>query len=314
MGQSILVTGGAGFLGAHLARALALKGERVVVYDNFSAGLPANLSDVSNKLDIVNGDTLDLSYLLQTILKTGVNRVIHTAALVGFAACVEKPALAAKVNLEGTINLLDAARIAGVKRFLDVSSEETYGSFQYEPADEDHPLSPTQPYAITKMAAERYEDFYRRYFGLDVVIIRTSWVYGPGLPRSRPPKSFIENSLKGLPTQMDSGADHRVDHTYIDDFLQGALLAFEAEQPQSRVFNIASGQAHTFREMAQMVAEIIPGADITVGAGLMKYSPEVSAPQKGALNIDRARQELGYRPHYALFEGLKKYTEFLKKG
>lgn len=113
---------------------------------------------------------------------------------------------------------------------------------------------------------------------------------------------------------MDSGADHRVDHTYIDDFLQGALLAFEAEQPQSRVFNIASGQAHTFREMAQMVAEIIPGADITVGAGLMKYSPEVSAPQKGALNIDRARQELGYRPHYALFEGLKKYTEFLKKG
>lgn len=145
MGQSILVTGGAGFLGAHLARALALKGERVVVYDNFSAGLPANLSDVSNKLDIVNGDTLDLSYLLQTILKTGVNRVIHTAALVGFAACVEKPALAAKVNLEGTINLLDAARIAGVKRFLDVSSEETYGSFQYEPADEDHPLSPTSP-------------------------------------------------------------------------------------------------------------------------------------------------------------------------
>ena len=314
MGQSILVTGGAGFLGAHLARALALKGERVVVYDNFSAGLPANLSDVSNKLDIVNGDILDLSFLMQTMTKAKVKKVIHTAALFSFTSCVEKPVLTAKVNVEGTINLLEASRILGVTRFLDVSSEETYGSFQYEPADEDHPLSPTQPYAITKMAAERYEDFYRRYFGLDVVIIRTSWVYGPGLPRSRPPKSFIENSLKGLPTQMDSGADHRVDHTYIDDFLQGALLAFEAEQPQSRVFNIASGQAHTFREMAQMVAEIIPGADITVGAGLMKYSPEVSAPQKGALNIDRARQELGYRPHYVLFEGLKKYTEFLKKG
>ena len=314
MSQSILVTGGAGFLGSHLVHALALKGERVVVYDNFSAGLPANLLDISDRLDIVNGDTLDLSYLLQTMLKTEVNRVIHTAALVSFAVCVEKPALAAKVNIEGTINLLDASRIVGVKRYLDVSSEETYGTFQYEPADEDHPPSPTQPYAITKMAAERYEDFYRRYFGLDVVIIRTSWVYGPGLPRSRPPKSFIENSLKGLPTRMDSGADHRVDHTYIDDFVQGALLAFEVEQPQSRIFNIASGQAHTFREMAQMVAEIIPGADITVGAGLIKYSPEVSAPQKGALNIDRARKELGYQPRTMLFEGLKKYTEFLKKG
>ena len=313
MGQSILVTGGAGFLGSRLARALVMKGERVVVYDNFSAGLPANLLDISDRLDTVSGDTLDSSHLLQTMLKNGVNRVIHTAALVSFAVCVEKPALTAKVNLEGTINLLDASRIVGVKRYLDVSSEETYGSFQYEPADEDHPQSPTQPYAITKMAAERYEDFYRRYFGLDVVIIRTSWVYGPGLPRSRPPKSFIENSLKGLPTAMDSGADHRVDHTYIDDFVQGALLAFEAKDPQSRVFHIASGQAHTFREMAQMVAELIPGADITVGAGLMKYSPEVFAPQKGALNIDRARKELGYQPRYGLFEGLKKYTEFLKK-
>ncbi len=314
MSQSILVTGGAGFLGSHLVHALALKGERVVVYDNFSAGLPANLRDISNRLDVVNGDILDLSYLLQTMLKTGVNRVIHTAALVSFPVCVEKPALAAKVNIEGTINLLDASRIVGVKRYLDVSSEETYGTFQYEPVDEDHPPSPTQPYAITKMAAERYEDFYRRYFGLDVVIIRTSWVYGPGLPRSRPPKSFIENSLKGLPTRMDSGADHRVDHTYIDDFVQGALLAFEAREPQSRIFHIASGQAHTFREMAQMVAEIIPGADITVGAGLIKYSPEVSAPQKGALNIDRARKELGYQPRYMLFEGLKKYTDFLRKG
>lgn len=314
MGQSILITGGGGFLGAHLVRALALKGERVVVYDNFSAGLPAHFRDVSDRMEIINGDILDLSYLLQTMLKTGVNRVIHTAAMVGYAICAEKPALAAKVNIEGTINLLDASRIAGVKRFLDVSSEETYGTFQYEPADEDHPPSPTQPYAITKMAAERYEDFYRRYFGLDVVIIRTSWVYGPGLPRSRPPKNFIENSLKGIPTRMDGGADHRVDHTYIDDFVQGALLAFEVVQPQNRVFNIASGQAHTFREMAQMVAEIIPGADITVGAGLMKYSADVLAPQKGALNIDRAKKDLSYKPRTMLFEGLKKYTEFLKKG
>ena len=128
MGQSILITGGGGFLGAHLARALALKGERVVVYDNFSAGLPANLLDISNRLEIVNGDILDLSYLLQTMLKTGVNRVIHTAAMVGYAICAEKPALAAKVNIEGTINLMDASRIVGVKRYLDVSSEETYGT------------------------------------------------------------------------------------------------------------------------------------------------------------------------------------------
>ena len=314
MDNSIIVTGGAGFLGSYLARALALKGEHVVVYDNFSAGLPAKLSDVSNKLEIVNGDILDLSFLIQTMMKARVKKVIHTAALVSFASCVEKPAFTAKVNVEGTINLLEASRILGVTRFLDVSSEEIYGNFQYEPADENHPLSPTQPYAITKMAAERYEDFYQRYFGLDVIVIRTSWVYGPGLPRNRAPKSMIENSLKGMETNMENGADHRVDHTYIDDFLQGALLAFEVVKPKSRVFNIASGKAHTFREMGEMVGVIIPGAKITIGPGLMKYSQEVSAPQKGALNIERAKSELGYVPRYDLFEGLKKYTEYLKKG
>jgi UDP-glucose 4-epimerase len=314
MNDMTLITGGAGFLGSYLARALVLKGENVLIYDNFSAGLPDNLANISNKLTIINGDILDLSFLIQTMMKAKVSRVIHTAALVSFASCVEKPALAAKVNLEGTINLLDASRIIGVTRFMDVSSEEIYGSFQYEPADENHPLSPTQPYGITKMAAERYEDFYQRYFGLDAIIIRTSWVYGPGFPRNRAPRSFIENSLKGIATQMESGAAHRVDHTYIDDFVQGALLAFEVERPQNRVFNIASGKAHTFKEMAEMVAEIIPGSKITVGDGLMKYSDKVYAPQKGALNIERAQRELGYKPQYDLFEGLRKYTDYLRKG
>jgi UDP-glucose 4-epimerase len=314
MGDAILITGGAGFLGSHLARTLVMKGERVVVYDNFSAGLPANLADIYGKLDIVNGDILDLSFLIQTMTRTKVKRVIHTAALVSFASCVEKPVMTAKVNLEGTANLLEASRLFGVQRFLDVSSEEIYGIFQNEPADENHPLSPTQPYAITKMAAERYEDFYHRYFGLDVVTIRTSWVYGPGFPRARAPKSLIENSLKGIVSNMENGADHRVDHTYIDDFVQGALLAFEIEKPKSRVFNIASGKAHTFKEMADMIGVIIPGAKIMVGPGLMRYSADVFAPQKGALNIQRAKSELGYAPQYDLFEGLKKYTEFLKKG
>ena len=312
MRQSVLITGGAGFLGSHIARALVQRGDRVVIYDNFFTGLPQNLINLQDKVKFVNGDILDLSFLIRTIMAEEVKRIIHTAALVGFAASIEKPALTARINIEGTLNILEASRIAGIERVMDVSSEEVYGHFQYEPVDEDHPFSPTAPYAITKVAAERFEQFFYRFFGLDIVTIRTSWVYGPGLPRARPPKTFIENSLKGIPTKMDSGADHRVDHTYIDDFVQGALLAFDVKNPKSRVFNIASGKAYTFSQMARMVEEIVPGPKISVGPGLMKYSETVEGPQKGALNIQRAQSELGYQPQYDLFKGLIKYVESLR--
>ena len=191
---------------------------------------------------------------------------------------------------------------------LDISSEEVYGTFVYEPADEDHPLSPTMPYAITKLTVENFTRFYQKFFGLDIITIRTSWVYGIGLPRNRPPKTLIENSLKGVPTVMTCGADHKTDHTYIDDFVQGALRALDVKEPQNRVFNIASGEAHTYREMARMVEEIIPGPKITVGPGLLKYAENIDAPQKGALDIQRARTELGYQPKYNLYEGLKQYV------
>lgn len=312
MGDSILITGGAGFLGAHLARALARRGDRVVAYDNFLSGVPESLKDLHDNVKLVHGDILDVTYLIRTMIAEKVNKIIHTAALVSFAPSIEKPAFTAKINIEGTVNVLEASRILGVERVLDISSEEVYGTFQYEPADEDHPLSPTMPYAITKVTAENYEKFFHKFFGLDIIIIRTSWVYGVGLPRPRPPKIFIENSLKGIPTTLECGADHRIDHTYIDDFVQGTLLAFDVKTPQHRVFNIASGESHTYREMIRMIQKIIPGSNITVGPGLIKQAENFDAPQKGALDIKRANEELGYQPKFGLFEGLKQYVAQLK--
>ena len=312
MGDSILITGGAGFLGAHLARALARRGDRVVAYDNFLSGVPESLNDLQENVKLVHGDILDVTFLIRTMIKEKVKKVIHTAALVSFAPSIEKPALTAKINIEGTVNVLEASRILGVERMLDISSEEVYGTFQYEPADEDHPLSPTTPYAITKTTAENFEKFFHKFFDLDIVIVRTSWVYGVGLPRPRPPKTFVENSLKGVPTTLDWGADHRIDHTYIDDFVQGTLLAFDVKAPKHRVFNIASGEGHTYREMVRMIQKIIPGSNISVGPGLIMQSEDLNAPQKGALDIRRAATELGYRPRYGLFEGLKQYVAQLK--
>lgn len=314
MENPILITGGNGFLGSQLARALAERGERVIVYDNLITGLPSIFRNFEDRIKLVQGDILDWSFLMRTIQLEGVKRIIHTAALASIQLSIEKPALTAKVNIEGTINILEAARIVGMERVLDTSSARIYGHFQYEPADENHPLIPTIPYSITKLAAEKYDDFFHRFCGLDVVTIRTSWVYGLGLPRKRPPRNFIENSLQGIPTTMRTGGDHRVDHTYIDDFVQGALLAFYVKDPKNRIFNITSGKAYTFREMAQMVEKIIPGAKITVGPGFLKYTEGMDAQRTGALDIRRARSELGYQPRYDLFEGLEKYTDVLRKG
>jgi UDP-glucose 4-epimerase len=312
MEHSVMITGGAGFLGAHLARALAERGERVIVYDNFFTGHPLSLEGYQNRIKLVQGDTQDLSFFLRTLKEETVKRIIHTAAVVGFAAAIEKPALTAKINIEGTVNILEASRLMGIERVMDISSEEVYGEFQYEPADEDHPLAPKAPYAISKVTAEGYEEFFHEFFGLDVVIVRTSWVYGPGLPRLRPPRTFLENGLRGIPTTMPSGGDQRADHVYIEDFVQGTLLAFYARDPRSRIFNIAAGKGYTFKEMARMVEKIIPGAEIDVGPGLLKYSEKVDAPQKGALDIQRAQSELGYQPQYGLFEGLEKYADHLR--
>ena len=299
-------------MGSHLAQALGDRGDRVVVYDNLSVGVPLNLQSCSDNVKLVHGDILDLSFLIRTMMAEKINKVIHTAALVSFGPSIEKPALTAKINIEGTINIIEASRILGIGRILDISSEEVYGEFQYEPADEDHPQLPQVPYAITKMTAEKFEEFFSNFFGLDIITVRTSWVYGVGLPRPRPPKIFVENSLNGIPTTLEYGAEHRIDHTFIDDFVQGALLAFDAATPKSRIFNIASGQGHTYLEMARWVEEIIPGPKISVGPGLMKFSEDLDAPQKGALDIKRARTELGYKPRYGLFEGLKKYAAQLK--
>jgi UDP-glucose 4-epimerase len=310
----VLVTGGAGWLGAAVVRRLAARGDQVVVLDNFQAGTPENLEGLGSNLRLITGDITDLSGLLVLIKEHRVQRIVHAAAIVSVISSLGAPSHVTRVNIEGTLNVLEAMRLFDVERTVHISSEETYGDFRYEPIDEEHPLAPTAPYGITKVASEHLGRFYRALHKTDFINVRTSWVYGPSFPRLRIPRILIEAALENRPLHLPSGGDARIDHTYLDDCVDGILLALDHPSHPYDVYNIASGQSWSTAEMVAMVRELIPGADLSVGPGPHRFTDEMVAPKKGALDITRARTVLGYQPKYDLRHGLAANIEWYRRG
>ena len=310
----VLVTGGAGWLGAAVARRLVARGDHVVVLDNFQAGTPANLEGLGSNVRLVTGDITDLSGLLVLIKEHRIQRILHAAAIVSVISSLAAPSYVTRVNIEGTLNVLEAMRLFDVERTVHISSEETYGDFRYEPIDEEHPLAPTAPYGITKVASEHLGRFYRALHKTDFINVRTSWVYGPSFPRLRIPRTLIEAALENRPLHLPSGGDARIDHTYLDDCVDGILLALDHPSHPYDVYNIGSGQSWSTAEMVAMVRELIPGADLSVGPGPHRFTDEMVAPKKGALDITRARTVLGYQPKYDLRQGLAANIEWYRRG
>ena len=310
----VLVTGGAGFLGAAVVRRLARRGDQVIVLDNFQAGASANLDGLDSNVRLVNGDVTDLSGLLGLIKQHGIQRIIHAAAIVSVIPSLAAPSHVTRVNIEGTLNVLEAMRLFDVERAVHISSEEIYGAFRYEPADEEHPSGPTAAYGISKVASEQLGRFYRTVYRTDFINVRTSGVDGPRFPRQRIPRILIEAALAGRPLHLPHGGDARIDHTYLDDCVDGVLLALDHASHPFDVYNIASGASRTIAEMVALVKELIPEADLSVGPGPLWYDDRLVVPPKGALDLTRAGTVLGYRPKYDLRQGLAQYNKWYRNG
>ena len=307
--MEILVTGGSGFIGRHLVRRLIESGHTVTVFDKLDAR-PAGAAGGSRlPVKVIIGDLLDPSALRTALEASSPRVVVHTAALVGPTLSLEEPLLTARINLDGTINVLEALRTAGGPRAVFISTEEVYGQFRHDPAPEDDPMSPVNPYGITKAAAEWYVDFYHRYHHLDSYVVRTSWVYGPGFPRGRLEAKIIADALEGRETVFPSGADQRTDYTYVDDLVEGLRLLIEHPRPGHRLYNIASGVSQSIREVGDILRRLLPTARIAIGPGLLETGPGVPMPQKGGLDISRARRDLGYRPQVTIEAGLSRCVE-----
>ncbi len=298
---TFLVTGVAGFIGSNLAEALLARGHRVRGLDNFLSGKRENLEGLSG-LEFVEGDVRDLEVCRRAC--DGVDYVLHQAALGSVPRSIEDPVLSNECNVTGTLNMLVAARDAGVRRFVFAASSSAYGDTPELPKVETMRPQPLSPYALTKLAGEEYCRLFFELYGFETVSLRYFNVYG----RRQDPFSmyaavipkFVSALLRGEQPEIYGDGEQTRDFTYIEDVVQANLRACEAPREAcGRVYNIAFGRRISLNELYREIARLL-GADIPP-----RYGPPRPGDVRHSLaDISRAREALGYEPAFDVRQGL----------
>ncbi len=304
--MAVLVTGGTGWIGSYVAWELAARGQEVVTFDLVCEawrlkGLPS--------VSMVQGDILDFPGLLEAITRHSVTRVIHLAAILK-GDSQRNPRLLQKVNCEGTVNVLEAARLAGVQRVVYGSSVVVYGQTDGEPVSEDHPTNPSDMYGATKVLGETFLKEYRRLYGLDFAVVRFAHVYGPGrLKGTAVWKDLFEYPARGEKYVLPSGGDHWLNWSYVKDCATATVAACLAEKLEERFFNVCEGVRHTPREIADLISsEIVPGAQFEIGPGLVP-----GHPAEATMAIETAARVLDWRPSFDIRRGCREYVDEVRR-
>jgi nucleoside-diphosphate-sugar epimerase len=298
-----LVTGGGGFIGSHLVDRLLSEGHDVRVLDNFATGKRENLLGVADQVELVEGDVQ--SYERAHTAVDGADVVFHQAALPSVPRSVQDPLTSNATNVTGTLNVLLAARDAGVRRVVFASSSSVYGANPELPKREDMATLPIAPYAVAKQAAESYCRSFTQVFGLETVALRYFNVFGPRQDPlsqySAVVPNFITAALDGAEPVIFGDGEQSRDFTYIDNVVEANICAMGAEGVAGSTFNVAAGERTSLNRLIELVAEI-------TGRPL---EPRYEAPRPGDVrhseaDVSRAERELGYRPIVSLEEGLSR--------
>lgn len=318
MAETVLITGGSGFIGAYTTAELMRAGHRVVAYDAAPPvwGAAALLESLPERPSFVRGDVADLSELQAAIREHRATRIFHAAAIYDPPVSITHPAPCYRVNVAGTVNVLEAARSTGIQRVVMASSIAVYAARQYEPIDEAHPIAtpadgnPLGPYGASKAAAELIGMTYCSTGLVDFVGLRYSGVYGFGMRYPMYVRPFVESTVDGDPISFETGGDMPRDYTYVVDVARATVAALfvPAAQLRQRVFNVATGRLTRAAELAEIVRGVLPEARIEIGPGLSAYE-QSDARMRGALAIDAAREQLGWEPGYDLAAGVRDYAE-----
>jgi UDP-glucose 4-epimerase len=302
-----LVTGGAGFIGSNLVRALLEAGDEVRVLDNFSTGSRRNLDGTG--IEIVEGELRSYERVHNAV--KGVEVVYHLGALGSVPRSVQDPLTSSAVNVEGTLNVLLAARDVGVRRVVFSSSTSVYGSSATRPTREDCPPDPLSPYGVAKLAAERYcISFSRVYESLEAVVLRYFNVFGP---RQSPDSQyaavvplFIRAIAAGEPITIHGDGEQSRDFTYVENVVAATMAAAEAAGASGRAFNIAGGSPASVNHVADVLGGLI-GKPVE-----RRFEPRRSGDIRDSwADLTAAREVLGYEPAVSLEEGLHRTVEAL---
>lgn len=306
--RRVLVTGGAGFIGSHIVEELLRGGASVRVLDNFSSGKGENLGTFRGHLEILDGDLRDAQTVKSAM--QDMELVFHLAAFVSVPQSMADPETCFAVNVAGTVTLLEAARQAGVYKVVLSSSTAVYGDTDKFPTDEETPLKPLSPYALSKQVNELYARFYTRSFNLPVVALRYFNVYGP---RQRPDSDyaaaipiFVRHLAAGEPIAIHGDGKQSRDFIFVKDVVRANLMAAESDVA-GEAFNICTGRETTLLDLLEELSELSP------------RQPEVrfEAPRPGDIyrsagNPQKAATSFGFRAQTSLADGLAQTTEWMK--
>src|SRR5437660_2226885 len=303
-----LVTGGAGFIGSHLAEELVRRGHRVRVADSLITGQRRNLDHISD-VEFMEGDLADLAIAQRAA--AGIDYVLHQAAIPSVPRSVADPVTSNRANIDATLNVLVAARDAGVKRLVYAGSSSAYGDTPTLPKREDMPTNPLSPYALQKLVGEQYCQMFTRLYGFETVTIRYFNVFGPRQDPNSPYSGVISLFSTALlekrqPTIYGDGEQTR-DFTYVANVVDGVLRAAEAQGASGEMINVATGGRISLNELLRVMNQIV-GTDIKP-----TYAPARAGDVRDSqADITKARTILNYEPIVSFEEGLRRTVEWYR--
>jgi UDP-glucose 4-epimerase len=303
-----LVTGGGGFIGSNVVRALLARGDEVRVLDNFSTGSRANLAGLEHDVQLVEGDLR--SYERVHAAVRGAEVVFHQGALPSVPRSVQDPLTTTAVNIEGTLNVLLAARDEGVRRIVNASSSSVYGNTGELPRVETQAPDPISPYAVAKLAAERFCTSFSRVYGMEIVSLRYFNVFGP---RQDPTSQyaavvprFISAVAAGEPVTIYGDGEQSRDFTFVDNVVGANLLAADAPGVGGEILNVATGGSVTVNALADAIGDLL-------GRPVEKaYEPARDADVRASwADVGEAKRLLGFEPHVDFDQGLERTADYL---